>query len=247
VNPAAWRRLNVVGVSPAVGGVDTMRTHPMEAATPIQTVLPYEQRLRIERDWSMDEGDRHFQHDSLVFKTLRKIARRLEDIGVPYAVAGGMSLEAHGFRRLTVDVDILVTREGLKTIHERLEGLGYVPPFAGSKNLRDSELGVRIEFLIAGEFPGDGKPKPVAFPDPADISVEIDGVRYLSLPSLVELKLASGMTNPGRVKDLGDVQELIKAIGLSAEFAEELNPYVRDKYLELWRGLQESPPGPDER
>ena len=34
------------------------------------------------------------------------------------------------------DVDILVTREGLKTIHERLEGLGYVPPFTGSKNLR---------------------------------------------------------------------------------------------------------------
>ena len=50
-----------------------------------------------------------------------------------------MALDAHGFRRLTVDVDILVTREGLKAIHERLEGLGYVPPFTGSKNLRDTE------------------------------------------------------------------------------------------------------------
>ena len=79
-----------------------------------------------------------------------------------------MALFRHGFRRFTEDVDILVTREGLKTIHEQLEGLGYVPPFTGSKNLRDTESGVRIEFLIAGEFPGDGKPKPVAFPDPAE-------------------------------------------------------------------------------
>ncbi len=157
-----------------------------------------------------------------------------------------MSLDAHGYRRLTVDVDILVTREGLKTIHQELDGLGYVPPFTGSKHLRDTENGVRIEFLVAGEFPGDGKPKPVAFPDPEAVGVEIGGIRYLSLPSLVELKLSSGMTNPGRVKDLGDIQELIRTIGLPSEFAEELNPYVREKYLELWEGVQEAQPGPDQ-
>jgi hypothetical protein len=194
----------------------------------------------------MDEGDRHFQHGSEVFKTMRKIARRLESLGIPYAVAGGMSLDAHGFRRLTVDVDILVTREALKAIHERLEGLGYVPPFTGSKNLRDTESGVRIEFLVAGEFPGDGKPKPVAFPDPEQANVVVDGIRFLSLSSLVELKLASGMTNLGRLKDLADVIELIKVRELPAAFAEELNPYVRDKYLELWRGLRDSLVGPIE-
>ena len=102
-----------------------------------------------------------------VFKTLaqdRQPARRTRVS--PTRSPAGWRLQAHGFRRLTDDVDILVTREGLKTIHEQLEGLGYVPPFTGSKNLRDTEYGVRIEFLIAGEFPGDGKPKPVAFPDP---------------------------------------------------------------------------------
>jgi hypothetical protein len=194
----------------------------------------------------MDEGDRHFRRESEVFRAMRKIARRLEDLGIAYAVAGGMSLDAHGFRRLTVDVDILVTRESLKTIHERLDGLGYVPPFTGSKNLRDAEHGVRIEFLVAGEFPGDGKPKPVAFPDPADVGVEIAGIRFLSLPTLVELKLASGMTNVGRLRDLGDVIDLIKARGLTEQFADELNPYVREKYVELWRAVQESPPGPME-
>lgn len=218
----------------------------MATAPATSIVLSYEQRLRDDRSWSMDEGDRHFRHDSAVFRAMRKIARRLDDLGVSCAVAGGMSLDAHGFRRLTVDVDILVTRESLAAIHERLDDLGYVAPFAGSKNLRDTESGVRIEFLVAGEFPGDGQPKPVAFPDPADIGVEIDGIRYLRLPSLVELKLASGMTNPGRLKDLGDVLELIKILGLSSEFAEELDPYVRGKYLEFWRVIQDALPGPDE-
>jgi hypothetical protein len=68
----------------------------------------------------------------------------------------------------------------------------------------------------------------------------------LSLPALVELKLASGMTNLGRLKDLADVQELIKAVMLSSDFADQLNPYVRDKDLELWQGIRDSPVGPVE-
>jgi hypothetical protein len=217
------------------------------AATSLPAGVPvYEEMLKHDWNWAMDEGDRHFQGEDSVFKTLRKIAGRLDSIGVPYAVAGAMALNAHGFRRLTVDVDILVTREDLKAIHENLEGLGYVPPFTGSKNLRDAEHGVRVEFLIAGEFPGDGKPKPVAFPDPAKVGVDIKGIQYLGLPTLVELKIASGMTNPGRLKDLGDIQQLIQAANLAADFANELNPYVREKYLELWHGVKDSPVGPVE-
>jgi hypothetical protein len=59
---------------------------------------------------------------------------------------------------------------------------------------------------------------------------------------LRELKLASGMTNPGRLKDLADVQELIRVLQLPLEFAEGLNPYVRAKYSELWSGVQQDPP-----
>ena len=59
-------------------------------------------------------------------------------------------------------------------------------------------------------------------------------MKYINLPTLVELKLASGMTNPGRLKDLSDVLELIKLLNLPAEFAEKLHPYVRGKFAELW-------------
>ena len=90
---------------------------------------------------------------------------------------------------------------------------------------------------MAGGYPGDGKPKPVAFPNPEQVAVEIDCIRYVSLPCLVELKLASGMTNPGRVRDLGDVQELIRVLHFPTEFADQLNPYVRAKFLELATAL----------
>ena len=105
--------------------------------------------------------------------------------------------------------------------------------FRSSKHLRDAEYRVRVKILVAGQYPGDGKPKPVAFPKPADTMVEIDGVKFPTLEKLIELKLASGMTAPDRLKDLADVQELIKVRRLSNDFAERLNPYVREKYLEL--------------
>ena len=139
----------------------------------------------------------------------------------------------HGYRRFTEDVDVLVNRDGLKLIHERLEGLGYTPLFAGSKNLRDSQNGVRIEFLITGDYPGDGKPKPVTFPEPSSVSIEISGMHFLSLPSIVELKLASGMTNERRGKDLVDVQELIEKLALTQDFAIKLNPFVQDQFRKL--------------
>ena len=188
----------------------------------------------------------HFEKESAVHKTLRDIARRLDELGIPYAIAGGMALFFHGYRRFTEDVDILVTREGLEEIHRRLEGLGYVRPFTGSRNLRDTESGVRVEFLVAGDYPGDGKPKPVAFPSPNDARIERDGLYFVSLPALVELKLASGMTNPMRLQDLADVQRLIQELHLPAELTDQLNPFVRDKYRELWNVVQNASAEPNE-
>src|SRR5262245_10224599 len=144
-------------------------------------MVTYEERLDRNIDWALREGSMHFEEQSAVHKTLRRITRRLDELGIPYALVGGMALFFHGFRRFTEDVDILVTAEGLREIHLQLEGRGYLPPFTNSKNLRDTETGVRIEFLVAGQYPGDGLPKPVAFPDPATTSVEIEGIRFLQL------------------------------------------------------------------
>lgn len=204
----------------------------------------YEDKLDADLEWALREGSLHFEEKNQVHQTLRRITERLTTLNIPYAVVGGMAMFAHGFRRFTDDVGLLVTRDSMNEIIERLEGLGYVQPPGTSTKLRDTRSGVRIEFLITGGFPGDGKAKPVAFPDPGDVSVVIDGIPYLGLPTLVELKLASGMTGGvGRLKDLADVVELIKTLHILESFSEQLNPYVRGKFVELWQGVRDSPPG----
>jgi hypothetical protein len=205
-------------------------------------MITYEEQLNRDVRWAFMEGSMHFERESAVHKTLERIARRLEDLGIPYAVAGGVAMFFHGFRRFTEVVDILVTPDGLKRIHDELEGLGYLPLFAGSKQLRDVESGVRVEFLVTGQFPGDGMPKPVAFPDPDDAATEIAGIRFLSLPKLLELKLASGMTNPLRLRDLADAQSLIQELNLPEDFGNLLNPFVREKFNELWAVVQQNRP-----
>ena len=195
----------------------------------------YEQRLLDDFRWALSEGSRHFDEKSAVSDALRKIARRLDELQVPYAIVGGMALFKHGFRRFTDDVDVLVRKADLKLIHDKLEGLGYLAPHKHSKHLRDTENGVKIEFLTTGDYPGDGREKPVAFPDPDLVGELADSIKYIKLEKLIELKLASGMTGADRLKDLADVMELIKLLNLHETFADRLHPYVQGKFKELWK------------
>jgi len=43
------------------------------------------------------------------------------------------------------------------------------------------------------------------------------------------------------LNDLADVIALIQARNLDEDFAAKLNPYVREKYLELCRGVKNAP------
>jgi len=180
-----------------------------------------------------------------VHETLRRVVSRLDDANIPHAVVGGLALGLHGFVRVTGDVDILTTPAGLDAVHQELVGRGYLQQFPGArKKLRDTQTGILIDFITTGEYPGDGKPKPVQFPDPTTSSLEIGGKHVIKLEKLIELKLASGLTNPQRLRDLADVQDLIKHLNLPLDLAEKLDSSVRDTYIEYWHGNQNAT-GPD--
>ena len=201
---------------------------------PAAVAEPYERVLSADFTYAMSEGSRYFEDSGKVFEALREVTRRLNDLGIDYAVVGGIAVMKHGFRRFTEDVDLLVTKPDLERVHAALTGRGYLPKFRGSKHLRDTARGVAIEFLTSGSYPGDGKPKPVVFPDPAGVVTEIDGFRVLSLAKLIELKLASGTTAAHRGQDLVDVSRLIESVGLPREFAADLDPSVAGEFRRLW-------------
>jgi len=180
--------------------------------------------------------------ESEAHKALWKLVGILESENLPYAIVGGMALNEYGHRRATIDVDLVMREEDLLAFKERWLGKGYAERVPGTGKLLDTEFGVRVDVLSTGRFPGDDKPKPVAFPDPATTAVRGDRFSLLPMSRFIELKLASGMVAPHRGKDLVDVQELIRSAGLAPDFAEELDPWVRDKFLELWHLAQAADP-----
>jgi hypothetical protein len=187
---------------------------------------------------SAREASRFFMGESDVHHALEKLIRRLEESGIPYAIVGALALNAYGYRRVTDDVDVLLTRAGLEDLKRRALGRGYLEKFPGSRGLRDTEHGVNIDVVLAGDYPGDGKPKPVRFPDPELVATRVAECAIVPLQTLVELKLASGLSAPHRLRDLADVLELIRAAALPAELAEQLDASVRAKYTELWTAAQ---------
>lgn len=171
-------------------------------------------------------------------KALYRLTDILETEGIPYAIIGAFALNEYGHRRVTVDVDLVMRDDDLGVFKERHLGRGYAERVPGTGKLLDTELGVNIDVLSTGRFPGDDKPKPIAFPDPRTTAVR--GERFALLPRarFIELKLASGMVAPHRGKDLVDVQELIRSANLPREVADELDPWVREKFVALWELAQ---------
>jgi hypothetical protein len=192
-----------------------------------------------ERFWSgVAYAERFFMGTATVQQAMKKIVTVLDSSGIPHAIAGALALNEHGYVRVTTDVDVLLTRDGLDRLQRAVLGRGYVENSPGSKHLHDTEHDVVIHVLLAGDYPGDRKPKPVRFPDPATVAVRGEHGAFLPLETLIELKLASGLSAPHRLKDLADVLELIRAAGLPATLAERLDPSVQAKYSELWTAAQ---------
>ena len=113
-----------------------------------------------------------------VQQALERLARLLDEKGIPYALIGAMG-------------------EGLQRFKAAAVGHGYVEKFPGSRGLRDATTGVNIE-----------------------------------------LKLASGLSAPHRLKDLADVLELIRHLSLPRDLAGSLDASVRPKFEELWQAAQ---------
>jgi hypothetical protein len=126
-----------------------------------------------------------------------------------------------------------VTAEAEARFAERVPGTG---------KLLDTEYDVRVDVLSVDRFPGDGQPKPIAFPDPATTAIRGPGFALLPLPRFIELELASGMSAPHRLHDLADVLDLIRSAELPTEPADDLHPWVRDKFIELWYAAQGEDP-----
>jgi hypothetical protein len=168
-----------------------------------------------------------FDKRSPQHQTMRRLARRLKKARIPYAVMGAMAVNAHGAERTTKDVDILLTQEGLERFRQEFVGDEYDPVERRPRRFTERQSGVTIDILVTGRYPGTGKPGPFAFPDPEEASEEIEKVKVVTLPQLIQLKLAAR-----RYYDFGDVAYLIRVHNLDESFLEKLHPSVHQDFIE---------------
>jgi hypothetical protein len=168
-----------------------------------------------------------FQSTDPVHQTMNRVAQELEKANIPYAVVGGMAVNAHRHRRTTDDLDILLTPEGLAAFRQRFIGQSFDTIPGRARRFVDRSNAVTLDVLVTGMFPGSGKPGPIAYPDPAAVRERIENIEVVNLPTLVELKLAAR-----RYQDFADVVSLIRAHQLDESFADRLHVSVRDDYIE---------------
>jgi hypothetical protein len=167
-----------------------------------------------------------FQGNDAIHHTMRRVAAALDRAGISYAIVGGMAVNAHRHSRTTKDVDLLLAAQGFSAF-KQLVAAGEFQPVAGRpRRFTDTSTGVTFDILVAGQFPGTGAPGPIAFPEPSAVTEEIDRLRVVNLPTLVQLKLAAR-----RYQDFADVVNLIRENRLDESFADQLHPAVRTDYV----------------
>jgi hypothetical protein len=178
-------------------------------------------------DQSLREISMFFEGKDEVHKSLRRLIKRLERNDITYALIGGMALAAYHFRRATEDVDILLTPADFAEFKRLFVPKNYAPVPGRGRRFVDRTNAVTLDILLTGLYPGSGKPGPIAFPDPAEVSQTIEKYQVLNLAAFVQLKLAAR-----RYQDFADVVNLIRHNELDESFADKLHESVRGDYIE---------------
>ena len=156
----------------------------------------------------------------------------LQAVGVPHAIVGGVAVCLHGYRRNTVDLDMLIRAEDQPKVKAALESSGYT--WSTEQAEFRGPSGIPVQFVLSGERAGKGTEVRLPDPEQPGVAVEIEGLSVVDLARLIEIKLACGLGSPRRThRDLADVVELIAAHQLSRSFARHLHKSLRPAFREL--------------
>jgi hypothetical protein len=126
-------------------------------------------------------------------------------------VGGGWAVWRHGYiGRVTQDIDIAVSSDRIDDFLRAASVSGFDvldAPEGRWPKLRHRETGIEVDLLPEGGRPGVvSRPAPTTIPHPKTMGAVRGTLKYMSLLSLIELKLAAG-----RLRDEADVIELARA------------------------------------
>jgi hypothetical protein len=145
-----------------------------------------------------------------------KLARRLRNL-VDAPVIGGIAVYLHGGGRSTVDLDFYAADP--KATASQLQAAGADWDKSGGQHVLD---GIAIHLVT-----------PVEAGVEIDRASVIDGIRVVTLADLIAIKLLCGLKTPGRSRDIGDAEDLIRSVPLDKRFAAKLPRAIRSEFKKL--------------
>jgi hypothetical protein len=202
------------------------------------SVERFEDRLSRNLQLALEEGGLYFERRGSVWETVQQLAGELDAHSIPYAVIGALGMFHHGYRRFTHNINVLIADDGLVRVIDCLTRFRQTNPL--SRRFIDLTTGVSVLFHVEGQPPGGAVWRQIRFPPPPTDAEIDDGIRFVSLPVLISLKLAAGLSNPRRLRDIADVQEMIKELCLTGEFTERLHPDVKNEFASMCRSIDDS-------
>jgi hypothetical protein len=162
---------------------------------------------------------------------VKAVDHLLQVIGCEAVLGGGWAVWRHGYvGRVTRDLDIALPADHIDAFLRAASVSGFdvlsVPPGRRPKVLH-KDTGIQVDILPEGARPGTANnPAPTTIPHPSRMGASGTELRYIDLPSLIELKIAAG-----RARDESDVVEFVRANGDRVEALRQHLAGVHRDYL----------------
>jgi len=145
-----------------------------------------------------------------IYEELKLLTASLESHGVEYALCGGLALAVHGYVRATVDLDLLILPDEVKSGLKIVQGLGYdiqakpmkfadgkIIIYRMTKVVSESKDYLSVDFIVVTE-----ELKPI-WEGRKKLKLEDGAIKVVSRQGLIELKQIRGSK-----QDLADIDRL---------------------------------------
>jgi hypothetical protein len=144
-------------------------------------------------------------------RVVKAIDHLLKAAQIEALLAGGWAVWHHGYaERVTRDVDVVLAADRVDEFLNvaSFSGFQVLPRVPGRwPKLMHKESGVKVDILPEGQRPGvASKLAPTTIRHPREMGASGTRLRYITLPALVELKIAAR-----REQDLVDIIALLRA------------------------------------
>jgi len=172
-------------------------------------------------------------------RVIRALDHLLEIVGCEAVLYGGWAVWRHGYEgRMTQDVDIVVAADRVDELLRVSAVAGFeVPPQPAGRwpKLIHKETRIKVDILHEGARPGTvSRPAPTTLPNPSSLGADGPALRYITLPGLIQLKLAAG-----RARDEAEIIELVRANPAQVDDLSRHLSNVHPSYLDAFKTLVE--------